>query len=37
MGNNDVGGVGWGGGAQWAKLRGQAMQLNITLHCEDLR
>ena len=21
---------------QWAKLRGQAMQLHITLHCEDL-
>ena len=22
---------------QWAKLGGQAMQLNMTLHCEDLR
>ena len=24
-----------GGGAQWAKLMGQAMQLNIALNCED--
>ena len=26
-----------GRGAQWANLRGQAMQLDITLHCDDLR
>ena len=24
-----------GGGAQWAKLGGQAVQLDVTLHSED--
>ena len=23
------------GGAQWAKLEGQAVKLDVTLHCED--
>ena len=26
---------GGGGGAQWAKLEGQAVKLDVTLHCED--
>ena len=35
MGRPIDSGVTWGEGAQWAKLGGQAVQLDVTLHSED--